>query len=160
MEGRGRTCQRATFVPQPFLPRARQVRWNGEWQAWYNEIHVMKPRTREVAEVTKRRRIPASAIHHVVAQIAERFSPRRIILFGSYARGKPRPESDVDLLVIMNTPREGEQSLRIRRAIQCDFGLDLIVCRPETLEQRLKLGDFFLREIVEQGKVLYESPDR
>ena len=112
----------------------------------------------KVPDVTKRRRIPASAIRHVVDQIVQRFSPRQIILFGSYARGNPRPESDVDLLVVLRTTDEGEQSLRIRQAIQCDFGLDLIVRTPDTLDKRLKLGDFFLREIVEQGKILYESP--
>ena len=44
------------------------------------------------------------AIRDVVKQIAEQFKPEKIILFGSYAYGKPRPESDVDLLVIMSTP--------------------------------------------------------
>ena len=119
----------------------------------------MKTRIPKVADVCHRERIPLRAIRSVAEQIAERFAPRRIILFGSYARGDPRPESDVDLLIIMDTPSEGEQSLLIRRAVPCDFGLDLIVRTPETVERRLALGDFFLQEIMAQGKVLYESPD-
>lgn len=114
---------------------------------------------RPVPNVMERLRIPASAIRDVVRQIVAKFSPLKIVLFGSYAHGNPRPESDVDLLVVMRTRREGEQSLLIRRAIQCDFGLDLIVRTPATLKRRLKLGDFLLREILEKGKVLYESPD-
>lgn len=113
---------------------------------------------RRVPNVMERLRIPESAIQDVVRQIATRFSPLKIILFGSYARGDPRPESDVDLLVIMPTRREGEQSLLIRQAIQCDFGLDLIVQTPATVRRRLRLGDFFLREILEKGKVLYAAP--
>ncbi len=105
----------------------------------------------------RRRRIPDAAIHQFADQIAERFRPHRIILFGSYARGTARPESDVDLLVLMDTAEEGEESLRIRQATPCDFGVDLIVRTPETFRRRLALGDFFLREIAEQGKVLYES---
>lgn len=114
----------------------------------------------QVADILHRRRVPEKAIRHVVDQIVVRFSPRRIILFGSYARGVPRPESDVDLLVIMDTSDEGGESLRIRKAIKCGFGLDLIVRTPKSCDERVKLGDFFLREVIEQGQILYESPDR
>jgi len=115
---------------------------------------------RQILDVNRRKRIPQWAIRWVADQIAARFAPRQIILFGSYARGNPRPESDVDLLVVMHTKRAGEQSLAIRQAIECPFGLDLIVHTPESLRRRLKQGDFFLREIMEQGRVLYEAADR
>jgi predicted nucleotidyltransferase len=82
----------------------------------------------------------------------------QIILFGSYARGKPRPESDVDLLVIMNTSlKEWEQSLKIRRSLGVMFGMDLIVRTPKKLAQRVKMGDSFLQDVLKEGKVLYES---
>lgn len=107
------------------------------------------------------RRIPMRAIRAVVRQIVEQFQPEKIILFGSYAYGKPRPESDVDLLVIMDTPfSETEQAIRICRAIEYHFGLDLIVRTPTTLMKRLALGDFFLREVVSSGRVVYERTDR
>jgi predicted nucleotidyltransferase len=120
----------------------------------------MRQPTQRIPDVTRRKRIPAWAIRWAVDQIAERFAPRKIILFGSYARGNPRPESDVDLLVVMRTKREGDQSLLIRQAIECPFGLDLIVCTPRSLARRLKHGDFFLREIMKEGKVVYEAADR
>jgi predicted nucleotidyltransferase len=112
----------------------------------------------EVPTVDKRKRIPQKAIDEVVRQIAENFHPQKIILFGSYARGKPRPESDVDLLVIMDTPlKESQQSLEIRRHLGVMFGLDLIVYTPERLQERVKMGDWFLRDVLEDGKVVYEA---
>ncbi|MCL4505874.1 MAG: nucleotidyltransferase domain-containing protein [Chloroflexi bacterium] len=96
----------------------------------------------------------------VVHQIVARFHPSRIILFGSYAYGAPSADSDLDLLVVLDTPlKETEQAVKICQAIHYDFGLDLIVRTPGTLTRRLELGDPFLREIIEKGKVLYESAD-
>ena len=100
------------------------------------------------------------AIRDVVKQIAEQFKPEKIILFGSYAYGKPRPESDVDLLVIMSTPlRNHEQAAKIARAIDYHFGLDLLVRTPQPVAERMNLGDFFMQEIIEGGKVLYARSD-
>jgi predicted nucleotidyltransferase len=114
-----------------------------------------------VPNINHRRRIPRRAIHDVVRQIAEQYAPDKIILFGSYAYGKPRPESDVDLLVVMNTAhKETEQAIRICQSISYHFGLDLIVKTPATLTRRLVLGDPFLQEVVSKGKVLYERADR
>ncbi|MFL5244450.1 MAG: nucleotidyltransferase domain-containing protein [Gemmataceae bacterium] len=109
---------------------------------------------------TPNRLVSKAAIRSFVGEVAKQFRPDSIILFGSYARGLARPESDVDLLVIMETHKEGEQSLLIRQAVPCDFGVDLIVITPATLQRRLLLGDFFLREAISQGKVLYESANR
>jgi len=50
--------------------------------------------------------------------------------------------------------------LKIRRAIQYRFPLDLVVCDRERLSRRIEAGDFFLQETIERGKVLYEKPDR
>ncbi len=89
----------------------------------------------KVPTIDKRKRIPQKAIDQVVKQIVEKFKPQKIILFGSYARGNPRPESDVDLLVVMETPlKESKQSLEIRRYLDVMFGLDLIVHTPKRLK--------------------------
>jgi hypothetical protein len=91
-------------------------------------------------------------------QIAERFNPDRIILFGSYAYGKPTKDSDVDLLVIL--PFEGypaRKAAEIRCRVQPGFALDLLVRTPEYLVQHLAMQDFFLKDIVHNGKVLYTS---
>jgi len=112
----------------------------------------------KVPTIDKRKRIPQKAIDQVVKQIVEKFKPQKIILFGSYAHGNPRPESDVDLLVVMETPlKESKQSLEIRRYLGVMFGMDLIVHTPKRLKERLDLGDWFLRDVLKEGKVLYEE---
>ena len=115
----------------------------------------------KVPTIDKRKRIPQKAIDQVVEQIVEMFKPQKIILFGSYARGNPRPESDVDMLVVMDTKlREVQQAIQICQQIEYRFGLDLIVHTPKKLMERTKMGDWFLRDVLKEGKVLYESSSR
>ena len=91
-------------------------------------------------------------------QIAKQFNPEKIILFGSYAYGNPTEDSDVDILVIMPfTGRNPEKATEIWMATKPKFPIDIMVRKPEELKKRIKMGDFFLREVVEKGKVLYES---
>ena len=93
-----------------------------------------------------------------VAQVAAQFHPRRVILFGSYAYGKPTADSDVDLLIVM--PHEGPPSLKaaeIRKQVRSGFPMDLVVRSPKEIQRRLTMGDFFIREIMERGKPLYEA---
>ena len=106
-----------------------------------------------------RSRIPNSVIQELIARIVDGFKPQRIILFGSYASDTPRPESDVDLLVVMDTPlREAQQALHIRQHVNPLFGVDILVYTPSRLKERLRLGDSFLQEITNKGRVVYESP--
>jgi predicted nucleotidyltransferase len=110
-----------------------------------------------VPTIDKRKRIPQRAINQVIKQIVEKFKPQKIILFGSYARGNPHPESDVDLLVVMDTQlKEIQQAIQICQQIEYRFGLDLIVHTPEYLAERMKMGDWFLRDVIKEGKVIYE----
>jgi predicted nucleotidyltransferase len=84
--------------------------------------------------------------------------PERIILFGSYAYGNPTPDSDVDLLVIWNTnkPRR-ERILDVSLLLYPrSFPVDIIVKTPEELKQEIKTS-FFIREIINKGKVIYEQ---
>ena len=114
-----------------------------------------------VPTIDKRKRIPQKAINQVVKQIVEKFKPQKIILFGSYARGNPRPESDVDMLIVIDTPlKESKQSLEIRRDLGVMFGLDLVVYTAQHLKDRVEMGDWFLCDILKEGKVLYESSNR
>jgi predicted nucleotidyltransferase len=92
--------------------------------------------------------------------IAKEIAPRRIILFGSHALGQAGPDSDVDLLVVTDRPQGIDASLDLRRKIEYSLPLDLIVCDVRRLKQRIEAGDFFLRDAVESGKVVYEGPDR
>ena len=115
----------------------------------------------EVPTIDERERIPQEAIDEVVRQIAEKFHPQKIILFGSYARGNPRPESDVDILVVMDTElKESQQSLQIRRHLNLFFGLDIILYTTKRLKERIAMGDSFVQDILEEGKVMYEARNK
>ena len=91
-------------------------------------------------------------------QIGEQFHAERVILFGSYAQGKVTADSDVDLLVI--GPFKGrsvDKSVEIRMKLRPKFPVDILIKTPEKVHQRLKMGDQFLQEILEEGKILYEA---
>lgn len=104
--------------------------------------------------------INGADIQNLARDIAREFKPERIILFGSYARGKPRPDSDVDLLVIKplhtNPARE---ALDILDRFKPRFGVDLLVRSPEDVRNRLAWHDAFLEEITREGTVLYDAAD-
>lgn len=94
-------------------------------------------------------------------EIAQQFRPRQIILFGSYAYGKPTRDSDVDLLVIMPHKGRGiEKAIEIRRRTDAPFPMDLLVRSPQKIRQRLAWGDCFIEEILQKGEVLYEAHHR
>ncbi len=98
-------------------------------------------------------------IQDFVNKVVEEFSPQRVILFGSHARGDATPDSDVDLLVIMPTKKETiEQAVEIRQHIRRSFPLDLIVKTPGDVAWRLSLHDCFLTTIMAEGRTLYEHP--
>lgn len=102
--------------------------------------------------------ITQSQIQQVSDEIARRFQPERIILFGSYAYGTPTEDSDVDLLVIMSLPDKGRgRASDIRQHLDVAFPMDLVVCDPDYLERRIAMNDFFLIEITQKGQVLYAS---
>jgi predicted nucleotidyltransferase len=98
------------------------------------------------------------SIRKLADRIVQAFNPEQIILFGSYAYGTPTADSDVDLLVIL--PFEGKaprKSLEILNSINPGFAVDILVRTPEQVQQRLAWNDFFLQEIMDKGKVLYET---
>ena len=78
--------------------------------------------------------ISRKKIQAFVDQVVQRFHPLKVILFGSYAYGRPTRDSDVDLLVIM--PHAGpsaQTATRIRLACPRSFPMDLIVRKPSEL---------------------------
>jgi predicted nucleotidyltransferase len=99
-------------------------------------------------------------INSLAKKIADQFRPQRIYLFGSYAYGKPNEHSDVDLMVLIAGSDVRDLSLKIRQAINFGMPVDLLVRSPEEFEARIAMGDFFLRDIKAQGKILYESADQ
>jgi predicted nucleotidyltransferase len=104
------------------------------------------------------KRATPSEIKRLCEKIAREFRPEKIILFGSHAYGKPEWDSDVDLLIIMPFKgRPHRQANNIRSRIEAPMSLDLLVRTPEEIKKRLEMEDFFIREIIERGKLMYEA---
>ena len=102
--------------------------------------------------------ISQAVIRKFGRRIGTEFHAERVILFGSYARGEASEDSDVDLLVIL--PFRGKsihQSVAIRMNLRPPFPVDLLVRTPATIRKRLKMGDGFIADILENGKLLYEA---
>ena len=96
-------------------------------------------------------------IRKFAREVAERFQPSKIILFGSYAHGIPHADSDVDILIVMPARNTTDMAVKIHLALMPPFPIDIIVRTPAEMSWRLKERESFLVEIVEKGKVLYEA---
>jgi predicted nucleotidyltransferase len=98
------------------------------------------------------------SLRPAIQKIVDELNPEKIILFGSYAYGIPNPHSDVDLLVVLKTNASlKERSWKVSRLLlPRPFPVDILVKTPKEMETALKAGDFFLKEILTRGKVLYE----
>ena len=99
-----------------------------------------------------------------VAQDGERivahFQPDKIILFGSYAYGKPHADSDVDLLVIMESDDSPTQrAMRVVPVARvAGVPMDVLVRTPAEIAYRLAIGDHFIKEILTKGRVWDQRP--
>jgi predicted nucleotidyltransferase len=102
--------------------------------------------------------ISETTIRNVVGDIVRTCKPTRVILFGSYSRGKQTPDSDLDIFVVASMRgSSSERSRRVRRAISgTGFGIDVVVRTPAEFRRALKGRDWFVQEIDETGKVLYQ----
>jgi len=98
----------------------------------------------------------------IVERIVSAFHPHKIILFGSYAKGNAREDSDIDLLVIMDSDeRPARRNMRVSEIAHVPFlPMDILVRTPDEIKQRLEINDFFIIEILESGRVLYEQNAR
>lgn len=115
------------------------------------------PTAFKVQPINRRKRIPMKTIRALSKHIAENFAPEQIILFGSHAYGKPTAFSDVDLLVVMDTPKgEMETIIEIIDSLpNVLFSVDILARSRSAIKHRQSIGDRFMNEIVTKGKVLY-----
>ncbi|MBI3269114.1 MAG: nucleotidyltransferase domain-containing protein [Planctomycetes bacterium] len=93
----------------------------------------------------------------ITRRIVRAFKPVRVILFGSYAYGTPRPESDVDLFVVMSSRESmSRRMIRVARVAYTPFlPMDVLVFTPSEVRDRIRDGDPFVAEVLSRGKVLY-----
>ena len=100
-------------------------------------------------------------ITKILVKLIAEYDPQQVILFGSYAYGNPRSDSDIDLLIIKDTPeRFIDRWVTVRRILsdaQRSFPLDTLILTPQEVAHRLAVGDQFVAEILERGEVLYAT---
>lgn len=100
-------------------------------------------------------------IQDILEKLVAGYAPQKVILFGSYAYGEPDRNSDIDLLIIKETPeRFLDRWVTVRRILsdpQRMLPLETLVLTPEEVNRRLAVGDQFIAEILKKGKVLYAA---
>jgi predicted nucleotidyltransferase len=101
-------------------------------------------------------------LEDIANRIVEAFHPDEIILFGSYAYGIPYADSDVDLLVVMDSAKPVVERIRdVAGVAETPFlPMDVLVYTPQELDRRVTLGDSFVNDILCRGRVLYSSGPR
>jgi predicted nucleotidyltransferase len=106
------------------------------------------------------RLIDTRLIERLAGDIVRLFSPEKIILFGSYAYGRPTEDSDVDLMMVM--PHRGpgyRTATRIRLAVEVTFPMDLLVRSAAELRRGVSQHDWFIVEVLEKGIILHDRTD-
>ena len=97
-------------------------------------------------------------IRRIVAALSP-YSPQKVILFGSQARGRPARHSDVDIIVVKETSKRFvDRLMEVSRFLDLPFGIDVFVYTPDELEQMLAQGNPFITMALGQGVVIYERP--
>ena len=97
-------------------------------------------------------------IQKITEQIVKKYKPEKIILFGSFAYGKSKPSSDIDLLIIKKTnQKKVDRIKKVLMMTESNLPLEPLVYNPEEIKERLSLGDFFFQDIIQKGKVVYEK---
>ena len=98
-------------------------------------------------------------IQNILEQLTKVYHPQKVILFGSILEGIIKDGSDIDLFII----KEDISYLGVDRMRELDamikyrYATDFIVYKPEEVTQRFRVGDPFIKNIPENGKVLYDA---
>jgi len=106
--------------------------------------------------------ITQKQIEKIVKRIVREYKPEKIILFGSYAYGRPTEDSDLDLLVIKNSSQPRYKRAReIRKYLWglADIPKDIIVYTQKEIDEWGKVEEAFITNIVKKGKILYENQE-
>ncbi len=108
---------------------------------------------------TERRKVLLNALQEMVPLIIARYTPEKIILFGSLATGTVRESSDIDLMIVKKTTKRFlDRQMDVVRIVDPDVATDFFVYTPEELAEGIKTRPhFFQKEIMAKGKVLYEK---
>ena len=98
-------------------------------------------------------------IPEIREKIVREMNPEKIILFGSYAWGKPNSDSDVDLFIVKDSKERRIDRIREVRKIILGSGVavDILVYTPKEIEKRVDLEDPFILNILNKGRIIYSA---
>ena len=100
-------------------------------------------------------------VQRMLRKLVAEYAPQKVVLFGSYAYGTPGPDSDIDLLIIKETPeRFLDRWITVQHILtgtHRTFPVETLVLTPQEIEKRLAIGDQFIAEALEKGEVLYAA---
>lgn len=128
-----------------------------------NNLKISKPNSKRVktsntAEASASPVTPG-LLREIAQKVVQAFRPKNVILFGSYAYGKPTSDSDLDLLIVMES--RDRPAERIRKVSDLfdprPLPMDFVVLTPGEVRRRLRGFDPFLEEVLEKGQMLYGS---
>src|SRR5438552_2893069 len=104
------------------------------------------------------KRVTKRELQWAVNRLIVALDPEKIILFGSYAYGKPQQDSDIDILIVKAS--DERPTILTGNAYRSVWGktfpMDILVRTPQWMEERLKIGDSFIQEIAQRGRILYD----
>lgn len=96
-------------------------------------------------------------LKRIINKIVKEYQPEKIILFGSFAWGKPTKDSDIDLMIIKKGKKNFlTEQQAVRKIIDGEIAADILIHTPQEIKKRLNMGDFFFKNIMEKGKYIYE----
>jgi len=114
-------------------------------------------RIRYLLSARKARRVNDLASEMMrLTSVAAAMGVQQVIVFGSMAREQPGPDSDLDLLIVWDTPLDFlARTAALYRQFQPQVPVDLLVYTPDEMTRMVELP--FIQKILESGKVLYEA---
>lgn len=95
----------------------------------------------------------------IVKKIAKHCRPEKIYLFGSVSDGSEHPYSDIDLLIVKESdkkrPFRTKEIFEALRGVDREYSVDPIVYTQKEIDERVAMGDFFVKEVIDNGRLVY-----
>ncbi|MCB4790310.1 MAG: nucleotidyltransferase domain-containing protein [Elusimicrobia bacterium] len=97
-------------------------------------------------------------LRSIVSILKKKYNPEKVILFGSLLKDSMKNNSDIDLMVIRNTRKNPwARQKEVEKYLKHKVPLDLLVYTPKEIKYRMSIGDLFVKDIVDNGKIIYEK---
>lgn len=128
----------------------------------YFALNSQYPYFQELQSVVlreQRKKTLEKNLKKLVQRLKQHYRPEKIILFGSLAKGRVLPDSDLDLLIVKkNLPERYWDRIKELAPLlsECVVGVDYVIWTPEELAAETSKNRFLREEILEKGKIFYD----